>query len=182
VNTGDVLSTFFEDVAPLNRPIMVVALRGWFDIAEVATSAIDELLADRIAPVVASIDPDPFFDFTQERPFVELDDDETRHIVWPANDFQFARFPGSPHDLVVLIGVEPHLRYATFAECVLQVAEASKCEVVVTVGAVADTVPHTRAPLVVGSTTNGALQRALGLSTPRYQSVGPRWLPSAVWL
>jgi len=171
VNTGDVLSTFFEDVAPLNRPIMVVALRGWFDIAEVATSAIDELLADRIAPVVASIDPDPFFDFTQERPFVELDDDETRHIVWPANDFQFARFPGSPHDLVVLVGVEPHLRYATFAECVLQVAEASKCEVVVTVGAVADTVPHTRAPLVVGSTTNGALQRALGLSTPRYQGI-----------
>ena len=45
MNTGDVLSTFFEDVAPLNRPIMVVALRGWFDIAEVATSAIDELLA-----------------------------------------------------------------------------------------------------------------------------------------
>ena len=63
---------------------MVVALRGWFDIAEVATTAINELLADRVAPIVASIDPDPFFDFTQERPFVELDDDEIRHILWPA--------------------------------------------------------------------------------------------------
>jgi hypothetical protein len=174
VNTGDVLSTFFEDVAPLNRPIMVVALRGWFDIAEVATSAIDELLA--IASHRSSRPSIPTRSSTSRRsvPFVELDDDETRHIVWPANDFQFARFPGSPHDLVVLIGVEPHLRYATFAECVLQVAEASKCEVVVTVGAVADTVPHTRAPLVVGSTTNGALQRALGLSTPRYQG-SPVW-------
>jgi len=171
VNTGDVLSTFFEDVAPLNRPIMVVALRGWFDIAEVATSAIDELLADRIAPVVASIDPDPFFDFTQERPFVELDDDETRHIVWPANDFQFARFPGSPHDLVVLIGVEPHLRYATFAECIITVATTFAVEVVVTVGAGAEAVPHTRPPLVVGSTTNDGLARALGLARPQYQGI-----------
>jgi len=171
VNVDDVLSTHFEDAAPLNSPIMVIALRGWFDIAEVATSAIDELLADRVAPIVASIDPDPFFDFTQERPFVELDDDETRHILWPANDFQFARFPGSPHDLVVLTGVEPHLRYATFAECVLRVAQATKCEVVVTVGAVADTITHTRAPVVVGSTTNVSLQRALGLSPPRYQGI-----------
>ena len=49
---------------------MVVALRGWFDVAEVATGALDELLNDRVAPVIASIDPDPFYDFTQERPEV----------------------------------------------------------------------------------------------------------------
>ncbi len=141
MNVSDVLSTHFEGVAPLNRPIMVLALRGWFDIAEVATTAINELVVDRVAPIVASIDPDPFFDFTQERPLVELDEDEVRHIRWPDNEFRFARFTGAPHDLVVLAGVEPHLRYATFADSVLEVATASKCEVVVTVGAVADTIP-----------------------------------------
>ena len=146
---------------------MVIALRGWFDIAEVATTAINELFADRIAPIVASIDPDPFFDFTQERPLVELDEDEIRQIRWPVNEFRFARFPGAPHDLVVLAGVEPHLRYATFADSVLEVAKLSKCEVVVTVGAVADTIPHTRPPLVVGSTTNASLLTALGLSPPQ---------------
>ena len=137
MNVAEVLSTHFEGVAPLNRPIMVLALRGWFDIAEVATTAINELVVDRVAPIVASIDPDPFFDFTQERPFVELDDDETRTIRWPLNEFRFARFAGSAHDLVVLAGVEPHLRYATFAECVLEVARASKCEVVVALNAAA---------------------------------------------
>ena len=135
MNVADVLSTHFDGVAPLHRPIMVLALRGWFDIAEVATTAINELFADRIAPIVASIDPDPFFDFTQERPHVELDEDEVRQIRWPDNEFRFARFPGTPHDLVVLAGVEPHLRYATFADSVLEVARRSKCEVVVTVGA-----------------------------------------------
>jgi proteasome assembly chaperone (PAC2) family protein len=171
VNVAEVLSTHFEGTAPLNSPIMVLALRGWFDIAEVATVAINELLDDRVAPIVASIDPDPFFDFTQERPHVELDEDEVRHIRWPLNEFRFARFPGTPHDLVVLAGVEPHLRYATFADCVLEVAKRSKCEVVVTVGAVADTIPHTRPPLVVGSTTNRSLISALGLSPPRYQGI-----------
>lgn len=171
MNVAEVLSTYFEGTAPLNSPIMVLALRGWFDIAEVATVAINELLTDRVAPVVASIDPDPFFDFTQERPHVELDDDEVRHIRWPLNEFRFARFSGAPHDLVVLAGVEPHLRYATFADCVLQVATQTKCEVVVTVGAVADTIPHTRPPLVVGSTTNRSLISALGLSPPRYQGI-----------
>jgi proteasome assembly chaperone (PAC2) family protein len=171
VNITEVLSTHFDGVAPLNRPIMVIALRGWFDIAEVATTAINELFVDRIAPIVASIDPDPFFDFTQERPLVELDEDEIRQIHWPLNEFRFARFPGTPHDLVILAGVEPHLRYATFADSVLEVAKLSKCEVVVTVGAVADTIPHTRAPLVVGSTTNTDLLTALGLSPPRYQGI-----------
>ncbi|HEY0520955.1 MAG TPA: PAC2 family protein [Ilumatobacteraceae bacterium] len=171
MNVADVLSTHFEGVAPLNRPIMVLALRGWFDIAEVATTAINELLVDRVAPVVASIDPDPFFDFTQERPLVELDQDEVRHIHWPENEFRFARFSGAPHDLVVLAGVEPHLRYATFADSVLEVATLSKCEVVVTVGAVADTIPHTRPPTVVGSTTNRSLLDALALSLPRYQGI-----------
>ena len=171
MNVSDVLSTHFEGVAPLNRPIMVLALRGWFDIAEVATTAINELVVDRVAPIVASIDPDPFFDFTQERPLLELDEDEVRHIHWPDNEFRFARFTGAPHDLVVLAGVEPHLRYATFADSVLEVATASKCEVVVTVGAVADTIPHTRPPLVVGSTTNPDLLTALGLSAPRYQGI-----------
>jgi proteasome assembly chaperone (PAC2) family protein len=171
VNVAEVLSTHFEGVAPLNRPIMVLALRGWFDVAEVATVAINELLIDRVAPIAASIDPDPFFDFTQERPQVELDEDEVRHIRWPLNEFRFARFPESPHDLVVLAGVEPHLRYKTFADCVLEVVRESKCEVVVTVGAVADTIPHTRPPFVVGSTTNRKLMSALGLSPPRYQGI-----------
>jgi proteasome assembly chaperone (PAC2) family protein len=124
-----------------------------------------------VAPIAASIDPDPFFDFTQERPHVELDDDEVRHIRWPLNEFRIARFPGSPHDLVALAGVEPHLHYKTFADCVLEVVRESKCEVVVTVGAVADTIPHTRPPFVVGSTTNRGLISALGLSPPRYQGV-----------
>ncbi len=167
----NVLTTAFDDVIPLRRPIMVLALRGLFDIAEVATDAIDAVAVGRIAPVVASIDPDPFFDFTQERPQVEFDDDEVRVIRWPENEFRVVRFPGKNHDVVLMSGVEPHLRYATFADSIISVAKELGCEVVVTLGASPEAIPHTRPPQVVGSSTSAGLIRALGLSRPQYQGV-----------
>jgi proteasome assembly chaperone (PAC2) family protein len=166
-----VLTTAFDGLAPLHQPIMVLALRGLFDIAEVATDAVDTLGQDRVSPVVASIDPDPFYDFTQERPQVVMDHAEMRSVVWPENEFRIARYPGFAHDLVLLAGVEPHLRYATFADAIIQVAQALGCEVVVTLGAAPEAIPHSRPPVVVGSSTNDGLVRALGLSRPQYQGV-----------
>ena len=169
--TENVLTTAFEMLTPLHHPIMVLALRGLFDIAEVATDAVDALTTDRVAPIVASIDPDPFYDFTQERPQVEFDNSDIRQILWPVNDFRIARFPGGAHDIVLLAGVEPHLRYATFADAIITVARTLGCEMVVTLGAAPEAIPHTRPAHVVGSSTNDGLVRALGLSRPQYQGV-----------
>ena len=166
-----VLTASFEEVVPLRRPIMVLALRGLFDVAEVATDAVDALVANRIAPVVAAIDPDPFFDFTQERPLVEFDDDDERVIRWPTNEFRLLRAPAREHDVVVMSGVEPHLRMSTFADTVALVARELGCEIVVTLGASPEPIPHTRPPRVVGSSTSPGLIRALGLSRPQYQGV-----------
>ncbi len=171
MNVTEVLTTAFDELAPLHSPVMVVGLRGWFDVAEVATHALEHMVEDRVAPVVASIDPDPFFDFTQERPEVYLDDDDNRIVRWPVNEFRVTRFADSPHDLVVLAGVEPHLRYATFADAIIAVARGLGCEVVVTVGAAAEAAPHTRLPQVVGSSTNDGLVSALGLARPQYQGM-----------
>ena len=175
MNVDEVLTLAVDELAPLRSPIMVVALRGWFDVAEVATDALDHLVsaglgAGRAAPVIGTIDPDPFYDFTQERPEVWIGDDDERHIRWPTNDVRVVRSDG-PHDLVVLAGVEPHLRYATFADSIIEVAVRLRCDVVVTVGAAAEAVPHTRIPPVVGSSTNDGLVRALGLTRPQYQGI-----------
>ena len=169
MNISEVLDADWEAVGPLRDPVLVVALRGWFDVAGVATGALEWSVQDRDVVVVGSIDPDPFFDFTQERPETYLDEDGDRHIRWPENDFVVARFPEGSRDLVLMSGVEPHLQWTTFADCILECARKLKCEVVVTVGATADGVPHTRSPHVVGSSTKTALARRLGLSRPQYQ-------------
>lgn len=171
---AEVLSGYWDEALPLRNPVLVAALEGLFDIASVATSAVDWMLKERESFVVADIDPDPFYDFTQQRPQVWLDDSETRRIRWPENEFSIVRYPEGARDLVVLNGIEPHLGWATFSECVVAVARALSCNLVVSLGAVAEQVPHTRVPLVVGSTTNAELAARLGLGRPQYQ--GPTGL------
>lgn len=158
-------------VTPLHRPVLLVALKGWFDVGEAATSALEWLVEGRVVETVGSIDPDPFYDFTQERPEVRLDDDGGRQVVWPRNELVALRFPGGSHDLVVMAGVEPHVRWRTFGDCLVAAYHRLGCEAVVTVGATAEAIPHTRMPPVVGSTTDEALARGLGLQRPTYQGI-----------
>ena len=153
----------------LRRPLFLAGFAGLFDIAETATAALSHLASRGRPEVIASIDAENFFDFTRQRPTVALDDDERRQIRWPANDVAVLDDPAGVHDLVLLAGLEPHVRWRTFAELVHEVVSTLGCELVVTVGAMADAVPHTRQPMVIGSTTNVQLARSLGLSGPRYQ-------------
>ncbi len=165
----DVLTASWDDIAPLRDPVFLIALRGWFDVSNAATAAIEWCVQERVVTIVGSIDPDPFFDFTHERPEVYLDEDEERQLRWPENNIYIARFPEGARDLVLLSGVEPHIHWSTFIDCIVDVAQGLKCSAVVSLGALADQVPHTRLPPVVGSTTNPDLARRLGLSRPQYQ-------------
>ena len=158
-------------VSPLRRPVLLVAMKGWFDVGEAATAALRWLSEGRPVETVGAIDPDPFYDFTQERPAVAMDDDGERHIVWPTNELLALRFPSGAHDLVVMIGTEPHVHWRTFGDCLVAAYHRLGCEAVVTVGSAAEAVPHTRVPPVVGSTTDEALARTLGLQRPTYQGI-----------
>jgi len=166
----EVLTLDLDALAPLHAPVLLVALTGWFDVAGVATTAIEQLVPEGRAIIVGEIDPDPFYDFTQERPMVEIIDGDIRRIVWPTNAVRVVR-TGDAHDLVVLSGVEPHLAWGTYVECLRRVVSRLRCEAVVTLGASADAVPHSRLPQVVGSTSDPALAHALALSRPSYQGV-----------
>src|SRR4029078_2545996 len=74
-------------------------------------------------------------------------------------------------DLVLLVAAEPHLYWRTYSSCVRNVVDALGCEAVVSVGAAAVAVPHTRVPLVTASTTDAELARRLGIGQPTYQGV-----------
>jgi hypothetical protein len=170
VNVDDVLAIDTDELGGLRSPVMVIALTGLFDIAGAASTALDRFAPAESSVTVAEIDPDPFYDFTQERPQVEIDEGEVRVIRWPENRFDVVRGLGG-RDLVVLVGAEPHLYWRTYSACIGAVVVQLGCEAVVTVGAAAEAVPHTRVPLVTGSTTDGELARRLGIGQPTYQGV-----------
>jgi hypothetical protein len=169
MDAAEVLVLGTGDLGALERPVMLVGLEGWFDVASAATQAVNAFISDDHAVTVGSIDPDPFYDFTQQRPHVSIDDD-IREIVWPSNEFVLQRNPGH-RDVVGLIGVEPHLHWRTYVDAIVTVAETLRCEAIVTVGSGAEALPHTRTPPVTGSTANTELARRLGLVAPSYEGI-----------
>jgi predicted ATP-grasp superfamily ATP-dependent carboligase len=153
----------------LERPILIAAFRGWNDGGQGASLAAGYLAKLWEADRFAEIDPENFFDFQATRPHVSLEDGVTRRIDWPATVFYHGRPPGLDRDTVLLLGIEPNLRWQTFADLVVDFAKELGIELVVTLGALLADVPHTRPCPVTGSASDPQLVERLGLSASRYE-------------
>ena len=80
--------------------------------------------AQRRRAVFATLDNEEYLDFQAARPTVELVDGVIREIQWPALAFSAGSTPGNGRDLVLLLGVEPNLRWPMFCDDVISVARA----------------------------------------------------------
>ena len=158
-----------HDRPELTRPVLVAAFRGWNDGAQAASLAAGYLAKTWNADQFAEIDPENFFDFQATRPHVSLEEGLTRRIDWPETGFYHARPPGLDRDVVLLLGIEPNLRWRTFTELVVGLASELRIELMITLGALLADVPHTRSAPVTGSATDSDLVERLGLSASRYE-------------
>jgi proteasome assembly chaperone (PAC2) family protein len=153
----------------LEQPVLVAAFRGWNDGGQGATLAAGYLARLWDAERFADIDPEGFMDFQATRPHVSLDEGLTRRIEWPENVFYKARVEEVGRDIVLLLGVEPNLRWRTFSGLVIDLARELGVELVVTLGSLLADVPHTRAAPVTGTATAPELVERLGLQHSRYE-------------
>jgi proteasome assembly chaperone (PAC2) family protein len=154
---------------PLRRPVLIAAFRGWNDGGQGATLAGGYLARLWDGERFAEIDPDFFYDFQAVRPQVSLEDGLTRKLEWPENAFYHAPLPGLDRDAVILLGVEPNLRWRAFSELVLGLAHELGVELVVTLGALLADVPHTRPAPVTAAASDPALMEEHGLEPSRYE-------------
>ena len=161
----------------LRSPILVTAWDGWFDVGGAATGAV-EAMRGPDATHLASIDADEFFDFNERRPNLRIGPHGRRIVEWPSNDVHCLALDNRERDLVFIEGVEPHLRWRTFVDAVLEVVERLDVKLVVTLGAMIAEVPHTRPPTITGSTTDAELGKLLRLDQPSYQ--GPTGIVGAL--
>jgi proteasome assembly chaperone (PAC2) family protein len=147
----------------------VAAFRGWNDGAQGASLAASYLAQTWGARRFGDVDPEDFYDFQATRPHVALVEGLTRRIDWPENVFYHAELPGQDRDAVLLLGVEPNLRWRTFSTEVVALAQELDVELFVTLGALLADVPHTRPAPVTGSASDPELVRELGLAGSRYE-------------
>ncbi|HEU6444962.1 MAG TPA: PAC2 family protein [Gaiellaceae bacterium] len=158
-----------SDRPALERPILIAAFRGWNDGGQGASLAAGYLARLWNAEQIADVDPEEFFDFQTTRPHVKLVEGMTRQIDWPETTFYRARPEGLDRDVVLLLGIEPNLRWRAFTELVTGYAEELGVELVVTLGSLLADIPHTRPSPVTGSASDAELVKRLGLQASRYE-------------
>ena len=153
----------------LRSPALICAFKGWNDAGEAASAALGFLIDSFDAREVARIDPEDFYDFTAVRPTVRMSEGRTRVIDWPSNTLHAASIPGAEHDLLMLQGVEPSLRWPTFTRSVIGMARELGVETVVTLGALLADVPHTRDIPMTGICSDADLVERLGFQQSSYE-------------
>jgi len=153
----------------LNEPVLITAFRGWNDGGQGASLAGGYLAKVWRAARFAEIEPESFFDFQTTRPQVSLVDGLTRKIDWPDNAFYHARIPGTERDAVLLLGIEPNLRWRTFTDLIVSLSTELGVELAITLGSLLADVPHTRPAPVTGSASDQALVESMGLQASRYE-------------
>ncbi len=153
----------------LERPVLITAFRGWNDGGQGASLAGGYLARAWDATRFAEIDPEEYYDFQATRPHVSLEEGLTRRIDWPENAFYYTRVPGTDRDAVLLLGIEPNLRWRTFSDLVVGLATDLQVELAVTMGSLLADVPHTRPSPVTASASDPHLIEALDLQPSRYE-------------
>ncbi|MGZ6631309.1 MAG: PAC2 family protein, partial [Gaiellaceae bacterium] len=145
------------------------AFRGWNDGGQGASLAGGYLAKVWEADRFAEIEPENFYDFQATRPHVSLVEGQTRHIEWPENAFYHASIPGLDRDAILLLGIEPNLRWKTFTGMIVDLAQELGVELMITLGSLLADVPHTRPSPVTGGATDPELIERLGLQRSRYE-------------
>src|SRR3989442_10819502 len=162
----------------LLEPVLISAFRGWNDGGQGASLAGGYLAKTWEAERFAEIEPEGFFDFQATRPHVSLVEGRTRKIDWPENAFYHARIPGLERDAVLLLGIEPNLRWRAFTGMIVDLTRELGVELVITLGSLLADVPHTRPSPVTGGATDPELVERLGLQRSRYE--GPTGIVGVV--
>ncbi len=156
---------------------MVIAFGGWSDAGEAATGVITHLLATLgdgenegvEAELIAEVDSEDYYDFQVNRPLIFVDGSMIRSLTWPGVQVFGLRNPEGERDFVLVRGVEPSMRWRSFASELLDLADDLEVELVITLGSMLADTPHTRAIPVSGTGAHPDIAARLGVEVSRYE-------------
>lgn len=157
-----------EDLPELRRPIVVAAFEGWNDAGEAASSLIGHLADSWNAQPVAAVDPEEYYDFQVNRPRVAFHEG-TRRVTWPTTRILLATDTGLDHDVLLVEGIEPSMRWRAFVVELLTLAHEVEAETLICLGALLADVPHTRPCPVFTTSEDPEIQERLGLEPSTYE-------------
>ncbi|WP_122263116.1 PAC2 family protein [Ornithinimicrobium cerasi] len=152
----------FADVPELRDPVVVAAFEGWNDAGESASAVVEHLRAVWGAELVASLDPEDYYDLQVNRPTIVTVGGE-RTLRWPSTRLYVVRDSPLGRDLILVQGIEPSVRWRAFTAEILDFCLDQGATLMVTLGGLLADVPHTR-PIPVSMTTEDQALREQGIA------------------
>jgi PAC2 family len=159
----------FEIVDPvpeLREPHAIVMIRPWVDVGSVGSLTLRQMERHFNAePLGKLVRPGTFFDFTRYRPTTRIVDGQ-REITYPNTSVNYAQPEGGP-GLLFLHVLEPHAMAEDYIDSIVELFKYFKVSVYCRIGAMYDSVPHTRPIVVTGNP--GTVQMRPGAASPLIQ-------------
>ncbi len=152
----------------LHKPVALVAFEGWNDASDAASGTIAYIIGQFDAEPFLIIDPEEFIDFHETRPIIKVEDGATEELAWPATRMYGVHLDEGEHDLVLVLGDEPQLRWQTYGGLLIDELRRIGVEQVVLLGAFLGQVPHTAPVPVIGTAASADELIALGLAGANY--------------
>ncbi len=163
-------------IPELRNPVMIIAFSGWNDAGEAATGAIKHLLNawrddtyTTVPELIADVEPEDFYDFQVNRPMVLVDESQILSITWPDTSVYALSTPQFKHDLVIVKGVEPSMRWKTFTRDILDLADDLEVSLIIAIGSLLADTPHSRPITVSGSGAHPDIAKRLGVEISKYE-------------
>jgi proteasome assembly chaperone (PAC2) family protein len=152
----------------LHKPCLIIGFEGWPNAAEVSSSALQHLVESLKAKKFASVPTENFYQVSSLRPVAVIKEGRLVELKLPGNHFYYVKDPPS-NDLILFSGIEPHLRWNSFVDLLLDLAVRFDVSQIFTIGGTYDYIPHTYPPMVSALFNHEALrekviQAGLGLT------------------
>jgi hypothetical protein len=153
----------FDELPALRNPYLLLTFAGWSDAAEVSTESGHYLVEYLQGKRFAWIDPENFYNFSSLRPQALYNDADQREIAWPANEFFACPQPELERDIIVGVGIEPHLKWRTFTNLMIEFIKRCDVYQTYTLGALWADVLYSAPVQFSGSATDPVLAARLGV-------------------
>ena len=161
----------------LRDPVAVLAFEGWNDASDAASRVLYYLMEHHDVTPLARLDLEDYVNYQESRPLVTLEG-RVRSIRWPTVGFFGLAIPDHTHDLVLVLGEEPHLRWRRFCLDVASVLRQVGVRQAVALGAFVGEIAHTLPVPIFGSSSDPGFAHRLGLHASAYE--GPTGITGVI--
>jgi proteasome assembly chaperone (PAC2) family protein len=146
----------------LESPVLLLATESWSDAGLGAQAAIAQILATIPTDALATFTSDSLIDFRSRRPIVRISDGVVEGLSWPEIQLRAGQ-DAAGRSVLVLVGPEPDMAWHAFVRAVVGLATDLGVRLVVSLGAYAAPVPHTRPVSLMAIATTAELAAQVGV-------------------